>query len=157
MNKKKLIIFAGIGLVVVLLAVGGWMFLSGGDKADVPPEQAPGTTKPQVDVGGPALYVDLPEPFIFNVSGSNRDRVAQISVQLMVRGDANYQVANNNIPLIQSQILSTFSSATVEELRATDGLTTLRDKATKAVQDAMQKVAGRPVVERVLFTGFVMQ
>ncbi|KLV11001.1 flagellar basal body-associated protein FliL [Photobacterium ganghwense] len=155
-SKKKL--FVIIALAVVLLAGGGagaWFMFGGEDT----PEQE--VAKPQESAAPgakeSAYYVILPQPFIFNVTGDKRDRLVQVKVQLMVRGDENEAATKQHIPLIESTLLQTFSAATVEQLRTPNGRIDLRQQALTAVQDAMIKVAGRQSVERVLFTGFVMQ
>ncbi|MEJ2764148.1 flagellar basal body-associated protein FliL [Photobacterium sp. MCCC 1A19761] len=155
-GKKKLIII--IALVVLLLGggAGAWFFLTG----DEEPEAETAEALPQVQQPaqvGPAYYVILPQPFIFNVTGDKRDRLVQVKVQLMVRGDDNESQANQHIPLIESTLLQTFGAATVEQLRTPTGRADLRQQALASVQDAMVKVSGQKVVERVLFTGFVMQ
>ena len=65
---------------------------------------------------GSALYVAMPRPFVFNVPGSSRDRIVQIKVQLLVRGDVNEETAKKHIPLIEGTLLSVFSTTTADEL-----------------------------------------
>ena len=152
-SKKKLIII--IALVVVLLGggVGAWL-LMGDDSTE--PEKSTVASQQAAQVE-PAYYVILPQPFIFNVTGDKRDRLVQVKVQLMVRGDSNEAVAMQHTPLIESTLLQAFGAATVEQLRTPSGRIDLRTQALSAVQSAMMKVSGKQVVERVLFTGFVMQ
>lgn len=155
-GKKKLIII--IALVVLLLGggAGAWFFFMGDDAA---PEAEVAEAAPLAQPAKlePAYYVILPQPFIFNVTGDKRDRLVQVKVQLMVRGDSNESTANQHIPLIESTLLQTFGAATVEQLRTPNGRADLRQQALSSVQNAMVKVSGNQVVERVLFTGFVMQ
>ncbi|MGF1680403.1 flagellar basal body-associated protein FliL [Photobacterium minamisatsumaniensis] len=154
-SKKKLII---ISLVAVLLLAGGGVaawFMLGDDSSNIETAEAQGASAPVAE--SPAYYVILPQPFIFNVTGDHRDRLVQVKVQLMVRGDNNEASANQHIPLIESTLLQTFGAATVEQLRTPNGRIDLRQQALSAVQSTMMKVSGQQVVERVLFTGFVMQ
>ena len=106
---------------------------------------------------GSALYVAMPRPFVFNVPGSSRDRIVQIKVQLLVRGDVNEETAKKHIPLIEGTLLSVFSTTTADELSTSAGKETLRFTALEKVQAALNDVEGTKVIERVLFTGFVMQ
>jgi len=106
---------------------------------------------------GTALYVAMPRPFIFNVPGASRDRIVQIKVQLLVRGDGNEEAAKKHIPLIEGTLLSVFSMTTADELSTSVGKETVRFTALDKVQAAMMDVEGNKVIERVLFTGFVMQ
>ncbi|WP_318464245.1 flagellar basal body-associated protein FliL [Photobacterium leiognathi] len=157
MGKTKLMIISA-AVVVLLLAGGiGFWLLSGDDAAE--PQQAAEVAQ-QDAVKAPAMsayYVVLPQPFTFNVTGDSRDRVVQIKVQLMVRGDKNEALAKQHTPLIESTLLQAFGVATVEQLRNPNGRDQLRQQALEAVKATMVKVAGTPAVERVLFTGFVMQ
>ncbi|MGR5146716.1 flagellar basal body-associated protein FliL [Photobacterium alginatilyticum] len=154
-GKKKLIII--IALVVLLLGggAGAWFFFMGDDAPEA--EVAEAAPQAQPAKLEPAYYVILPQPFIFNVTGDKRDRLVQVKVQLMVRGDSNESTASQHIPLIESTLLQTFGAATVEQLRTPNGRADLRQQALSSVQNAMVKVSGNQVVERVLFTGFVMQ
>lgn len=155
-GKSKLLIII-IAVVVLLLGGGGAaFFLMGSDNAAVDEEAA--TDKQEVQaVADPVSYVNINQPFVFNVTGDKRDRLVQIKVQLMVRGSSNEELARYHSPLIESTLLSTFASATVDQLRSPTGRIELRDKATDDIQTALNKAVGNPVIERVLFTDFVMQ
>ncbi len=156
-GKSKLLII--IIAVVVLLAGGGGaaFFLMGSDEP-VTEETASEAAPVEVDVSGePVAYVNIPQPFIFNVTGDKKDRLVQIKVQLMVRGTENEGLAQYHSPLIESSLLSTFASATVEQLRSATGRIELRDKATSDIKANLAKAVGQPVIEKVLFTDFVIQ
>ncbi len=169
-KKKKMMIIAA---AVVLLGggVGGYFMMSGSDAP--PPAAATDGATPAAagaestaaaapaDTGsasmGTALYVSMPRPFVFNVPGAARDRLVQVKVQLLVRGQNNEELAKQHIPLIESTMLKTFSKANADDLVTAAGKDTLKAVALKDVQDALVGVAGSMVVEEVLFTGFVMQ
>jgi len=168
-KKKKIIIIAA---AVLLLGGGaaGYFLLSGSEEppaAAVEGEAAAAGAEPAADgaaageAGAPsmgtALYVSMPRPFVFNVPGASRDRLVQIKVQLLVRGQNNEEMAKQHIPLIESTMLRTFSKANADDLVTAAGKDTLKALALKDVQDALVGVAGSMVVEEVLFTGFVMQ
>ncbi|WP_434356307.1 flagellar basal body-associated protein FliL [Parasalinivibrio latis] len=153
-GKKKLIII--ILAVVILLGGGGgaaFFFLMGSDSSDMTTVSA----APAEEVILPANYINIPEPFIFNVSGKKRQRMVQVKIQLMVRGDENEKLAMDNMPLIEHTLLTSLAAATVEQLRTAPGQLEVRKQAADAVKAAMQKVVEKSVVERVLFTDFVMQ
>ncbi|GAL33191.1 flagellar biosynthesis protein FliL [Vibrio maritimus] len=155
-NSKKMLIII-VAAVVILLGVGGgaYWFLSSDDTVSASPTQSTsGGAAVPVD---PISYVNLAQPFLFNATGKQRDRTVQIKVQLMVRGLDNESQARYHSPLIESTLLSTFASATVEQLRSSTGRVELRDQATTDVQTSLSQVVGSPVVERVLFTDFVIQ
>ncbi|EGR0261713.1 flagellar basal body-associated protein FliL [Vibrio cholerae] len=155
-GKKKLLII--IIAAVVLLAGGGgaafFMMGSGGDEAAADAEQKTEQVSAPTD---PVSYVNIAQPFVFNVTGDAKDRLVQIKVQLMVRGSENENLARYHSPLVESSLLATFASATVEQLRTPNGRIELRDKATDDIKAALNQAVGKPVIEKVLFTDFVMQ
>lgn len=153
-GKSKLLIII-IALVVLLLGGGAAaFFLMGSDE----PAQAAQAEQTQAQTAAaPIAYVNIAQPFIFNVTGDRRDRLVQIKAQLMVRGSENEQLARYHSPLIESSLLSTFASATVEQLRSPTGRVELRDRASDDIKAALNAAVGKPVIEKVLFTDFVIQ
>ncbi|EGR2176857.1 flagellar basal body-associated protein FliL [Vibrio parahaemolyticus] len=154
-GKSKLLII--IIAVVVLLGGGGAaaFFLMGSDDSAQAAEAE--SQQIQAAAANPIAYVNLPQPFIFNVTGDRRDRLVQIKAQLMVRGSENEQLARYHSPLVESSLLSTFASATVEQLRSPTGRVELRDRASEDIKAALNAAVGKPVIEKVLFTDFVIQ
>ncbi|EGR1122236.1 TPA: flagellar basal body-associated protein FliL [Vibrio parahaemolyticus] len=154
-GKSKLLII--IIAVVVLLGGGGAaaFFLMGSDDSAQAAEAESQQT--QAAAANQIAYVNLPQPFIFNVTGDRRDRLVQIKAQLMVRGSENEQLARYHSPLVESSLLSTFASATVEQLRSPTGRVELRDRASEDIKAALNAAVGKPVIEKVLFTDFVIQ
>lgn len=161
-SKKKLIII--IAAAVLVIGGAAWFFLMSGSDAvpETLADEAVVSAGPAAPSGGgakvgSALYVAMPRPFIFNVPGASRDRIVQIKVQLLVRGDVNEEIAKKHIPLIEGTLLGVFSTTTADELGTSEGKETLRVAALDKVQAALTDVEGSKVIERVLFTGFVMQ
>lgn len=166
-KKKKLIII--IIVAVVLLGGGGAaaFFMMGGNDEVTQAEldaaldsgEAPEGESMESDGAeiGSALYVPMPRPFRFNVPGAARDRFVEIRVQLLVRGSDNDEAAKKHVPLIESTLLSVFSQANADDLATSAGKTALKQKSLVEVQKMMKDVEGTKIVEKVLFTGFVMQ
>ncbi|WP_310597112.1 flagellar basal body-associated protein FliL [Aeromonas aquatica] len=154
-KKKKLIMI--VALAVIVLGGGGagaWFMLAGGDKAAV---AATEEAKPQASTPQPSLYVAMPRPFVFNVAGGQRDRLVQIKIQLMVRGAADEALAKQNAPLIEGTLLRVFSAATAEQLMTFEGKEKLRQDSLEECRRVLNDLVSSPVIEQVLFTGFVMQ
>lgn len=165
-SKKLLIIIIA---VVVLIAggAGAFFFLSGSDEpvdpemtleegAEIVDEETEKEPEGEAEIGD-AFYVGMPRPFLFNVPGYDRDRLVQIKVQLLVRGGDNDTVVRKHIPLIEDTLLTTFSASNAEKLATNAGKAELRQEALDSVQQALEPIVGKPVVEKVLFIGFVMQ
>lgn len=169
-NKLVIIIIA----VVVLLggAGGAYFFFMGGEEPVSEEQMASALDSEKADSGsdseesaeagagaqmGTALYVPMPRPFRFNVPGAARDRFVEIRVQLLVRGGDHEETAKKNIPLIESTLLGTFSQANAEDLATSAGKVALKQKSLAALQKIMADIVGDKTIEKVLFTGFVMQ
>lgn len=157
-KKKKLIII--IALAVILLGGGGagaFLMLSGSDKPPAEVAEGEEGAKPKVEAPQPSLYVGMPRPFVFNVAGAQRDRLVQIKIQLMVRGTADETLAKQNIPLIEGTLLRVFSAASAEQLMTFEGKEKLRKDSLEECRRVLKDLVSSPVIEQVLFTGFVMQ
>jgi flagellar FliL protein len=157
-SKKKLIVFGVIGLVL-LLAIGGgvWFFLGSSAPSDPAMAEDGAAEIVEEENTGEAFYVGMPRPFLFNLPGASRSRLVEIKVQLMVRGADDDVLIKKHIPLIEDALLTTFSSADVQKMSSLSGKNELRQLALLNVQNTLQPVTGHKVVEKVLFTGFVMQ
>ncbi len=154
-GKMMIIIIAA---VVVLLGGGGgaYFFLfAGGDEVAVEEEVDESNSQPQVS--SEAIYVAMPRPFQFNAPGISRERLVQIEVQLMVRGTANEDKARRHIPMLEGNLLTVFSASSADDLVTEAGKKELREKATSQIRQVMNELESDPVVEQVLFTGFVLQ
>jgi flagellar FliL protein len=167
-GKKKGKMMLIIIIAVVLVGGGAaayFLLFAGGDEpaaeelaeadAAAAAESAPAASG-NAEIGT-ALYVAMPRPFVFNVPGSGRDRLVQIKVQLLVRGSDNEELAKTHIPLIEGTLLQAFSTSNADDLVTEAGKIELREQAVTEVQKALKDITGSDVVERVLFTGFVMQ
>lgn len=153
-GKGKLIIIIVVVVVLLLGGGGAAFFLMGSDEPAAEEQAAVEEVALPTD---PVAYVNIPQPFLFNVTGDKKDRLVQIKVQLMVRGSENEELARYHSPLIESSLLSTFATATVEQLRSANGRVELRDRATDDIKASLSRAVGQPVIERVLFTDFVIQ
>ena len=167
-GKKKKIIIIIIAVIVLLGGGAGAYFFFMGDSSNASQEQLDAaldsdsgeTIAAEVDSGaklGSALYVPMPRPFRFNVPGAARDRFVEIRVQLLVRGGDNEENAKMHIPLIESTLLGIFSQSNADDLATSAGKISLKQKSLAAVQKVMTDVEGNKTIEKVLFTGFVMQ
>ena len=149
-GKGKLFIIIGV-VVVAVIVVAVFFLMGSGDTKEEEVVSQPVVT------AEPVVYIALSQAFVFNVNSETKNRIARIKAQLMLRGAKNEELARSHMPLIESTMLISLSVATVEQLRTVNGRGELRDKITEDVKTALNKAIGEPVIERVLFTDFVMQ
>ena len=163
-KKGKMMIIIVAAVVVIIGAVAAFFLLGGSsDESELDDAEVVGETVADegpvigsTDVGT-ALYVAMPRPLVFNVLGSGRDRLVEIKVQLMVRGTDAEETAKMHIPMLEGTLLRVFSSSNADDLVTEAGKIAMREQSLREVQKAMQEIAGNPVIEEILFTGFVMQ
>lgn len=154
-RKKKLIIIIIAALLVLSAAVAAYVFFFASDDSEVATKTVEEVKQPEQTFS--ANYVAMPRPFVFNVMEGKRDRLVQIKVQLMVRGNDNATLAKKHIPLLEGTLVSVFSAATADQLRSPEGKEALRKSALVAINEETKKREGREIVHTVLFTGFVLQ
>ena len=167
-GKKKKMMIIIIAVVVILAGGGAAFFFMGGEEptsaeVEAALDSGDGSEPSEASAeasgadAGSALYVPMPRPFRFNVPGSARDRFVEIRVQLLVRGGDNEEEAKKHVPLIESTLLSVFSQANADDLATSAGKASLKQKSLAEVQKIMTDISGGKIIEKVLFTGFVMQ
>lgn len=156
-KKRKLIfIVGGLVLVLVLLvgALAAWFFWPGAAEENAlqddpveevePPEQA-------------AIYYPLREKFIVNYDVRGRQRFLQVEVTLMLRDNGVISAIELHMPRIRNDLIMLFSGQVFEDLQTPEGKELLRQDSLRRVQDILKQEIGKPGVEQVLFTSFVMQ
>ncbi|WP_319781824.1 flagellar basal body-associated FliL family protein [Oceanisphaera sp. IT1-181] len=144
--KRKLIL---IIISLLLVAVGGGAFMLLKPSAD--------NVEKEPVVNNKALYVGLSRPFIFPVTAGRRERLVQIEVQLMVRGDQGQALAQRHLPLLESTLLTVFSRQTADNYLTAEGKLTVKQEALDELNAVLTEEVGKPLVEKVLFTSIVMQ
>jgi flagellar FliL protein len=154
-GNKKIIIIAVI--LVLALAGGAAAFFLLGDDSTAPESTAVVTETVDKSANQTAYYVAMPRPFVFNIIGLKRERLVQIKVQLMVRGSDNQELAKANIPLVESTLLQVFSATTEQQLATYEGKELVRSDSLMSVNEILTKYTGVAAIEKILFSGFVMQ
>ncbi|WP_298717853.1 flagellar basal body-associated FliL family protein [uncultured Oceanisphaera sp.] len=143
--KRKL-----VWVIVLLLVVAG-----GGAAWWLMPASQNVEAEPVVD--NQALYVGLPRPFIFSVPAGRRERLVQVELQLMVRGLADETRAKQHLPLLESVLLTVLSRQSADNYLSADGKQAVRQEALNELNRVLTEELGAPLIEKVLFTGIVMQ
>lgn len=151
-GKLKLIV---MGVVALLLAVGlsvgaTWFIMHKPDSEPAPDTAA--TAKPA------AIYEPLTPAFVVNFNQNGRQRYMQVSITLQGRDQAALDALKLHMPVIRNNLVMMFSGQGFDTLAGSPvGQEMLRQKATAVVQEVAQKEVGKPVVDQLLFTNFVLQ
>lgn len=153
-DKKKLIIIVIIALlaVVSLTIAGTWFVLQGSAEQGAKAEPVATAV-----VKKKAVYIELEPAFVVNFKNEKRQRYMQASLALMARDEDELSQLKVHMPALRNQLVMLFSSQELEELNTPVGLEMLKQRVTATVQELAIVETGKPVVEQVLFTNFVMQ
>jgi flagellar FliL protein len=160
-GKKKLIII-GAAALVLLLAVGGgayWFMLMSSDSE--PQLAEDGTEITSEEEYNPddskALYHKLKPKFTTTFEANSRQRYMQVEITLVTRDEEVVPHLVTHQPLIRNALVLLLASQDYLQLQTMEGKAELRIDANSAVQDILKREIGKPGIERVLFTDFVMQ
>ncbi|NWC94027.1 MULTISPECIES: flagellar basal body-associated protein FliL [unclassified Pseudomonas] len=152
-GKLKLILLIVLGLFLAIgVSVGAtWYFMhSAASKPAATAEINP-------NVKQPAIFEPMLPAFVANFNQNGRQRYLQVSITLLARNQADLDALKVHMPVIRNNLVMLFSAQGFDTLATPVGQEMLRQKVTASVQEVAQKEVGKPVIEQVLFTNFVLQ
>lgn len=160
-GKKKLILMIVVAVVLIGLSVGGTLMaiklLDGSDGEQAAGGAADEVSAEVVEVKKPAIYYPLKPNIIVNFNARGKQRFLQAEISLMVRDDEVVAAIEEHSAMLQHSLLMLFSGQDYGELQTAEGKELLRQMALAEIQGLLEQEIGKPGVEQVLFTGFVMQ
>ena len=155
-KMKLILIIVGVLLIAVIGGVGAMFMMGGSDdevaSAEVKPAKPTQAlyTKIRTLEGSPYFTVVVP-------SKDDRTHYMQIYVETKSREDEVVAALTKHMPKIVSNLNRLFSNQSFTAMRTIDGRKNMQQAALKEIQTVMQARIGKPGVEKVLFTGFIMQ
>ena len=150
-GKKKLFII--IGAVVLLVVVGVVVFMMMGSSEPQESEQ----TQQLLAESNKIFYVSIPSPIVLKVVSKPKGHIMQLRLSLMVRGEGNKKLAEHHLPAILSAISSSLYDLDFAEVQTPEGKEKIKETALKSVQSKLKQLENKPVVEKVLYDGFIIQ
>ncbi|MGM0633466.1 MAG: flagellar basal body-associated FliL family protein [Pseudomonadota bacterium] len=151
-GKSRIVMIVTIVLLVVGGAGAAWFFLWGQPE----PEQDGQTAEP-TSPENPMEYVDLSPSFVVSFPHRGRQRYMQAELSVMSRDAEALAAVREHMPMIRHNLISLFNAQMLLVFEDPSGVETLRELATEEVQTILRDEIGRPGIEQVLFTTFVMQ
>ncbi|WP_136477513.1 flagellar basal body-associated protein FliL [Pseudomonas sp. DG56-2] len=152
-GKLKMILLLVLALLLAIgLSVGAtWFVLHKSEDKPAADTAQVGSLKPA------AIYEPLTPAFVVNFNQNGRQRYMQVSITLQGRDQAALDALKVHMPVIRNNLVMMFSGQGFDTLASPVGQEMLRQKATASVQEVAQKEVGKPVVDQLLFTNFVLQ
>ncbi|MBP1473385.1 flagellar basal body-associated FliL family protein [Frateuria sp. MAH-13] len=149
-----------IGLVVALLAVSGacaYLFTSRGhDKpAAASTDKEGGAAAPAKTQ--PEFFLPLDPAFVVNFRDDDAMRYLQVGVTLMSHDQAALDTVKGVDPVVRNALVMLFSRQSYSVLTDPAGKQKLQAEALEAVRKIVQARTGKPGIDALYFTSFVMQ
>ena len=149
-GNKKLIIIAAA--VVLLAAIGGGVavLLKGGDH------------KPQAEhaeeaVVHEAVYIGIKPEFVINFSDrAGHSKYLKCELSVVTKDPEIEKAVEKHMPAIRNALVLLLSRQVYEDLMPNEGKEKLRADALTAVQAVLQAQVGKPGIEDLFFSNFVM-
>jgi flagellar protein FliL len=149
---SKTVIIMGVALLAMAGVCGYVLF---GARGAHGPAAAP--EEPRVAMSKQELYLPLDPPFVVNFRDDQSMRFLQVGVSLMSHDAAALAAAKDADPVIRNALVMLFSSQEYSILSDAAGKQKLQAQALAAVRKIVGDRIGRPGVEALYFTSFVMQ
>ena len=186
-TRKKIIILAGAGVLALLLAIGGTVFMfsrvlnhddselaeleqattgvdkqTSGTNAEGKNEHSAANDNQNTDKKGDekksdVIYVDIKPAFLVNFQDPGHQHFLQVEVSLMTHDNKVEDQLKVHMPLIRNALVMLYSTQDYQQLMAAEGKQALRQQTRDAIQKILTKETGKPGIEDVFFTSFVMQ
>jgi flagellar FliL protein len=155
-SRKKLVIVVALVVVLGSIGAGGWMMMHGNDAAATTAsgKRAKGAKTANAQ---PELYLAMQPAFVANFRDDDAMRYLQVGVSLMSHDQAALTTAQQADPVIRDALLMLFSRQTYAVLSDPVGKQKLQAQALETVRKIVGERLGRPGIDALYFTSFVMQ
>jgi len=150
-----------IGLAVALLAVSGvcayaLTTLRGHNKPATTAADKHGAEAKPVDTQ-PELFLPLDPAFVVNFRDDESMRYLQVGVTLMAHDQAALDTVKSVDPVVRNALVMLFSRQDYAILSDPAGKQKLQAEALEAVRKIVASRTGKPGIDALYFTSFVMQ
>ncbi len=148
----QLVMFGGFGAFLYFSGA-----LGGGTHEAVAAEEGHGEEKAAHEEE-PPIYIPLEPAFVVNFTDeSGGSRFMQVTLQVMTRDPEIEKAVTTHMPVIRNSIVLLLSSQSVESVSGVEGKEKLRTEVLENIRKIIEERTGKPGVEDVYFTSFVIQ
>ncbi len=105
----------------------------------------------------PPQYLALDPPLVVSFEDRSAIRFLQVTVEVMARDEESIIAVQTHTPVIRNDLLMLMGGRTLSDLTKTEGKEELRQAALVEVQRILTENTGKPGVEDLYFTSFVVQ
>jgi flagellar protein FliL len=148
-SRKPLVI--GVLVVLVALGAGGYLWQSRHAA------HAKNGKTAAAELSKAELYLPLEPAFVVNFRDNDSLRYLQVGVTLMSHDPEAITVAKAADPVLRDGLVALFSNQNFSIISDAAGRVKLQEQALATVRKVVQARLGRPGIDALYFTSFVMQ
>ncbi len=151
----QLVMFGGFG---AFLHFSGALGGGGNHEAAAADDNSHGGEEEAAHEEAPPIYIALEPAFVVNfTSESGGSRFMQATIQVMTRDPEIEKAVTTHMPVIRNSIVLLLSSLSVDDVAGIEGKEKLRTEVLEKIREILKERTGKPGVEEVYFTSFVIQ
>jgi len=120
-------------------------------------DEAAGDEAEEEEPLAPPIYLPLDPPLVATFEDNSTVRFLQLTLEVMARDQEVIDAVQTHMPVIRNNLLLLMGGRTLSDLTSREGKEALRAEALKAVQNVLIENTGKPGVEDLYFTSFVVQ
>lgn len=130
----------------------------GGDKAEEKTSEK-GEHKGGKDGKGKATatYLSLAPPFIINLGDADSTHFLQIEMEALVKNDSVGETVKEHMPRLRNAVLMLLSQQKIADVLTREGKEALQKQVLEELQKILTEQTGKPCIEALYFTSFVVQ
>lgn len=106
---------------------------------------------------GVPIYFKVEPTFVVNFQAQEALRFLQVNVEVMARDQTVIATVEQHMPVIRNNLILLFSSQDFTTISTRVGKERLRAQVLAEIQKVLKEKTGKPGIEAVYFTSFVMQ
>ena len=132
----------------------------GHDAAPAEGEEAPAEGHGEGGKGGKkgaSTYVPLAPAFVVNINDGDASHFLQVEIEVGAKSPVAAEALKTHNAQIRNSLLMLIGSQTAADVATREGKEALQKKVLEEIQKILTKETGKPGVDAVYFTSFVMQ
>ncbi len=155
---KNILIIAAAQTVLIALTVAGTWFMFLSTQPAAPVEMEEGTKETKTAPKADPIYISVDPAFVINLDDRGKMRFLQMQIEVMTRNPDVDELMEKFATRIRNDLILAFGTLTMDDIRQTEGKTSLQKKALTTINSVLSEEAKiKNGVEAVYFTKFVVQ
>ena len=147
-SRRSPLLIGIVAVLLVALAGGGYYWQS---------HRAGSDKQAKAEANKPEIFLAMDPAFVVTLRDGDALRYLQVGVTLMAHDQQAITVAKDVDPILRDGLVSLFSSQKFETVSETAGREKLPADALAEVRKVVAKRLGRPGIDALYFTSFVIQ